>query len=226
MPLTKLNKVGGSSAYEHFSSKQLHELTIEELAYVHLNRTHAFTHLNNQKLSSSLYDFLETAQASANNSRTRIYTPMLACFAVLDQIGGAYRRKSMTSQYQNGIKVALDLFGTYSKEEIEHLTTLRNGIYHDGSLLSKNRNGKTNVTFRLSSSASKTITMPEKAWDGFYHDSLTEYTSKINVRLLKNDVEQIVKNRMDHLLNGELVFNISDCREFFYKFLFPSEIQA
>jgi len=222
MNFSEFKLANGIDLHYHFCSKNLDELSIEELAYVHLNRRHGRTILKNAEISSSLYDLIETAQASATNSRTRIYTPMLASFAILDQIGKAYRNKSKVTTYENGIKVALQIFGKYTKDEIEYLTTLRNGLYHDGSLLSKNINGKTNVVFRLDSNISKTITMPRKPWDGIYHDSLDDYISKINVISLMNDVEKIANDCLELLLDDNLVFQINDCREFFYKFLFAS----
>ena len=222
MQFSEFKNANGFELHDHFSSKQLDELSIEELAYIHLSRANSRTIIKNASVSSSLYDLIETAQASTINERTRIYTPMLASFAVLDQIGGAYRHKSKPTTYENGIKVALQLFGTYNKDEIEYLTTLRNGLYHDGSLLSINDNGKTKVVFRLDPNAAQTITMPRKLWDGVYHDSLDDYISKINVVSLKNDVEQISKKCLDLLLNGNLNFRISEPREFFYKFLFAS----
>lgn len=212
----------GFELHDHFSKKSLDELSIKELAYIHLNRSHSTTIIKNATITSSLYDLIETAQASATNARTRIYTPMLASFAVLDQIGGAYRSNLKSTSYQNGIKVALELFGTHSKDEIEYLTTLRNGLYHDGSLLSKNINGKTNVLFRLDPNSPNTITMPRTPWDGVYHGSLNDYISKINVLSLKNDTETIVQNCLEQLLDDNLLFTINDCREFFYKFLFAS----
>jgi len=222
MDFSSFKNANGFELHDHFTSKNLDELTIEELAYIHLSRIHSRTPIKNANVSSSLCDLIETAQASAINSRTRIYTPMLALFAVLDQIGSAYRNKSKATNYKNGIKAALHSFSAYTKDEIEYLTTLRNGLYHDGSLLSKNDNGKTNVVFRLDPNAPKTITMPRKPWDGIYHDSLDDYISKINVASLKNDVEKIAIECLDLLQNGTLIFKINDCREFFYKFLFAS----
>lgn len=222
MDFSSFKNANGIELHDYFMSKNLDELTIEELAYIHLSRRNSRTSIKNGYVSSSLYDLIETAQASANNSRTSIYTPMLALFAVLDQIGGAYRNKSKKTNYKNGIKAALDSFSAYTKDEIEYLTTLRNGLYHDGSLLSKNDNGKTNVVFRLDHNAPKTITMPHKPWDGIYHDSLDDYISKINIASLKNDVEKMALECLDLLQSGNLTFKINDCREFFYKFLFFS----
>lgn len=217
---------------DYFLSRQLDELTIEELAYIHLNRIPGSTIVKDARISSSLYDLIETAQASANNSRTRIYGPMLACFAILDQIGGLYRCKLKKSKYENnnkasenGLKIALHLFGKYEEHEIESLATLRNGLYHDGSLLSKSWDRKTNVIFRIDRSTedSKTLTSPRKTWDGDYHDCLNDYLSIINVISLKRDVEQIVKNCTKQLLDDNLIIMITDPREFFYKFLFRTE---
>lgn len=226
MNFSNFQNSDGFAIAQHFASKNLDELSIEELAYVHLNRTHQFTTLKNAQLSSSLYDLIETAQASSINSRTRIYTPMLACFAVLDQIGGAYGLSSVASSYQNGIKVALDVFGSYSKKEIEYLTNLRNGLYHDGSLLSISNNGKTKAVYRLDPEGKVTVTLPKNEWDGVYRDSLSDYITKINVLSLKSDVERISKKCLGLLLQGQLVMHINSPREFFYKFLFASEKSA
>jgi hypothetical protein len=226
MVFSEFKRANKFELHDHFRSKNLDQLSIEELAYIHLNISNGRTTVRNAEISSSLYDLIETAKGSAVNARTRIYGPMLASFAVLDQIGSAYRNKSKVTNYQNGIKVALQVFGEHTKSEIEYLTTLRNGLHHDGSLLSKNTNRKTNVVFRLDPNALKTITPPLKSWDGKYYDSLSDYTSRINVLSLKNDVEQISKNCLELLLDGNLVFKISDCNEFFYKFLFASRIGA
>ena len=115
----------------------------------------------------------------------------------------------------------LTFFGSYTDDEIKYLVTLRNGLYHDGSLISKSRDGRTNVVFRLDPDSSATLTMPQKPWDGTYHDSLGDNIARINVRLFKDDVEKIALNCQNELLDGTLIFKIQNTREFFfYKFLF------
>lgn len=221
MPITDLKSKNGFEVTEYFENKLLHDLDVSELAYAHLDRWHGKVTLKNCSISSSLYDLLETAQSSFNNNRTRIYTPLLSCFAILDQIGGAYGTKLKTTNYGSGVKVALDLFSNYSKLEIEKLYALRNGLYHDGSLMSISNNGKVKVVFRLSPNATNTITHPAVEWDGIYHDSLDQYITKINAKKFKEDVEEIVKKCSLQLLDGDLKMKINDPREFFYKFLFP-----
>ncbi|MDY4297025.1 MULTISPECIES: hypothetical protein [unclassified Xanthomonas] len=224
MPVTDFKSKNGFDTSEYFKSKTLEDLDVSELAYIHLDRLNGKTHLSNCIVSSSLYDLIETAQSSFNNRRTRIYTPLLSCFAILDQIGGAYGSHLNSTQYQAGIKVALATFSKYDKDEIEKLYSLRNGLYHDGSLVNISKNGNAKVVFRLSSEATDTITHPTTEWDGIYHDALTQYITKINTRKFKEDVENIVKRCTKELLNGTLTMKISDPREFFYKFLFATPL--
>ncbi len=220
MPITDLKSKNGFEVDDYFKNRSLHDLDVSELAYAHLDRVHGKVILGNGTVYSSLYDLMETAQSSFNNSRTRIYTPLLSCFAILDQIGGAYASTIKSTNYKSGIKAALDLFGTYSKAEIEKLYALRNGLYHDGSLMSISLYGNAKTVFRLSPEAEKTITHPPVEWDGLYHDSLSQYITKINTKKFKEDVEAIVNNCSSQLLNGTLKMKINDPREFFYKFLF------
>lgn len=223
MLITDLKSKNGFDVDEYFENKSLHHLDVSELAYVHLDRIHGKLRLKNCTVYSSLYDLMETAQSSFNNNRTRIYTPLLSCFAILDQIGGAYGSAVKSTNYGAGIKVALDLFGSYSKVEIEKLYALRNGLYHDGSLMNISIHGKEKVVFRLSPEAVNTITPPAVEWDGIYHDSIDQYITKINTKKFKTDVEAIVSKCASQLLDGTLKMKINDPREFFYKFLFARD---
>lgn len=226
MPITDLKTKNGFEVSNYFKEKALEDLNVSELSYIHLNRMHGKNRLSNCIVSSSLYDLIETAQSSFNNSRTRIYTPLLSCFAILDQIGGAYGSQLKSTQYQAGIKVALSTFGNYDKETIEKLYSLRNGLYHDGSLMNISRHRNSNVVFNLSHEASSTITHPTTEWDGIYHDSLNPYITKINAKKFKDDVEIIIDRCASELLDGTLIMKIEEPREFFYKFLFASPLQV
>lgn len=219
MAITDLKSNNGSTIADYFSNKTLDELEVAELAYIHLNGAAT---LSNYKVTSSLNDLMQTAQASLNNHRTRIYTPLLAYFAILDQIGGAYTSTLKKTDYGSGIKAALDIFSDYSKEDLSKLYSLRNGLYHDGSLVNVDtaKSNKANVIFRLTSETDKTIIHPHTEWDGIYHDDLTQYVTKINTKLLKRDMETIVERCAAELLEVTLEMKITCPREFFYKFLF------
>ncbi|THJ36168.1 hypothetical protein E8K88_02575 [Lampropedia aestuarii] len=223
MPITDLKSKAMCDSSRYFEEKALHDLEVSDLAFIHLDRILGFQRLSNCTLYTSLHDLMNTAQASFNNNRTRIYTPLLACFAVLDQIGGAYGSKSKSTNYRGGIKIALDLFGTYTENEIEKLYALRNGLYHDGSLLSVSTNKKTNVIFRISEETTNTITHPKQEWDGIYHDDINQYITTINTKKFKNDIENIITKCTNDLLTGSLEMKINCPREFFYKFLFAKK---
>jgi hypothetical protein len=220
MPITDLKSKNRLEIRKYFENKSLHDLDVSELAYIHLDRLHGKVELENCTIYSSLYDLMETAQSSFNNARTRIYTPLLSCFAIIDQIGGAYSSTLSSTNYGGNIKAALDLFSNFSKIEIEKLYSLRNGLYHDGSLMNISTHGGANVIFRLSQDATSTITAPNAEWDGIYHNSLDQYITRINTKKLKEDVEAIVNKCSSELLDGTLKMKIDVPREFFFKFLF------
>ncbi|MFT4926118.1 MAG: hypothetical protein ACI8WB_002216, partial [Phenylobacterium sp.] len=66
---------------EYLSSKNVADLTLRELAYVHLNMRHSYTYLKNDRLSSNLYDLNQTLSASFSNDRTHVYGPLMTSFA-------------------------------------------------------------------------------------------------------------------------------------------------
>ncbi|NDY91786.1 hypothetical protein [Ideonella livida] len=223
MNATNLKSKSNAEIREYFQGKSLKDLDVSELAFIHLN-----INLGNQRLSdttiySSLYDLMQTSQASFNNVRTKAYTPLLSCFAMLDQLGGAYRSTIKPTKYTTGIKIALDTFGTYTKDEIEKLYSLRNGLYHDGSLTNIDKRNKHHVIFRLAPESSTTFIHPKQEWNGVYCDSLTEFITKINPKKFKFDLEKIISNCNEELKNGTLEISIKDPLEFFYKFLFSSQ---
>lgn len=220
MPVTDLKSKNGLEISQYFRSKKLEELDISDLAYIHLGTSFEKTVLENCIISSSLYYLINTVRASFNTDRTRIYSPLLSLFAILDQIGGIYGSTLSHTPRQNGIKVALATFSKYKETEIQKLYSLRNGLYHDGSLVNIGKHNNTNVIFRLSHEKPNTITNPPIEWDGTYHDSLDQYITTINIDSFKDDIEEIIKKCREELLNGTLTIKISSKREFFYKFLF------
>ena len=80
--------------YKYFKEKIISNLTVEELSFIHLDINSATHSLKEPYyVSSNLYDLVETVSASFSNRRTRIYVPIMTCFAILDQIGNIYSLK-------------------------------------------------------------------------------------------------------------------------------------
>ncbi|HHQ4314438.1 TPA: hypothetical protein ACSP7Z_005161, partial [Serratia fonticola] len=182
----------GMNEHCYLSNTNLHDLNIEELAYLHLKNLTGRFSLKNCRVASSLFDLSETLTASFNNNRTNQYVPLMTSFAILDQLGKLYSPKNTTSTYNNGIKRALNLFSTLTKEDIESLVSLRNSLLHDGSLVSKSQHSNgSDVLYRLTKNGQELITHPIKAWDGSFDDDLSQHTSIVNLCLLRDLVFEI-----------------------------------
>lgn len=213
----------GMEEHEYFSEKNIEDLTIEELAYVHLKNVPSRIALKNCYLSSSLHDLVETLSASFNNYRTNQYVPLMTSFAILDQLGALYTSKTKVSRFTNGIKKSLNCFSNLPDDEIEKIVSLRNGVLHDGSLtnISRFKNGS-NVIFRLNKNHNLMVAPPQKEWDGIYRDSLEDYISQLNLSLLKNMILDIYQKHFIDLKSGNLNINITSPKEFYYKYLFAT----
>lgn len=203
---------------EYFSKKSLEELSIHELVYIYLNVNWNVTSLKNREVSTSLHDLVENIRASYNNVRTRIYTPLLGCFMILDQLGSIV--DDPKKPLKNGIKQILNLH-TYDEKTIEYLLALRNGLMHDGSLTSLAQySGQHNTIFRLSPDLKTTIEFPSIDWNGTFENELSVYCSKINSKRFFEEVLIIIDLVKEALLDNRLDLKIADEKEFFYKFLF------
>ncbi|HHA2318059.1 TPA: hypothetical protein ACOEHO_001084 [Enterobacter ludwigii] len=87
-----------TNAYNFYQNKDIENLNIYELAYVHLSTITSKTKLLKCFLSSSLYDLRETLIASFNNTRTNQYVPLMTSFAILDQLGELYTPPGKSSK--------------------------------------------------------------------------------------------------------------------------------
>lgn len=211
----------GIDISSYYRTKNLDDLTIEELAYVHLDSFPGNQILKNGRLSTCLYDLLETVSASFNNVRTKQYVPLLGCFSILDQIGGTYGRLDKSTTYRNGIKRALDLYSSFNNpSDIEALVTLRHGIFHDGSLVCINKNTSTKVLFRMVVNSGKLLTPPVTVWDGVYRDVMNDYVTKIDLKELQKLTGAVINECRDVLVSGNSNIAMSDPKELFYKYLF------
>ncbi|MGP9672628.1 hypothetical protein ACT3S9_15785 [Pseudoalteromonas sp. AOP31-A2-14] len=220
-----LAKKNGILIGDYFRGKQLNELGVEELAYIHLNLLHIRTPLKDFYVSSSLRELEQTLTASFGNKRTKQYVPLMTSFAILDQLGSLYSIADANCNFQNGIKKALaTLTHIRDRDDIESLVTLRNGLLHDGSLISHNVYRDIDVIYRMTVGSGKVITPPKKVWDGIYRDSLSEYVTLIDLKELQAVVLKAIKLCAEHLENSTLIINCTDEKEFFYKYLFSEKI--
>lgn len=206
---------------EYYRTKSISQLSLEELANIHLDINSAWQCLENGNISSNIYDLNETVAAGFNNNRTKQYVPLLACFSILDQIGSAYERTDQTSAYGNGIKKALDLYSNFKlNQDLEFLVTLRHGLFHDGSLTYINKSTGTKVFFRMIMGSGKLLTPSIKPWDGVYYDDLSDYITYIDLKELHVKTKEVITECRRLLLNGKIKIMVAAPRELFYKYLF------
>jgi hypothetical protein len=211
----------GFEINDYYRGKNLEDLTVEELAYVHLNSLTGNQILKNGRLSTCLYDLIETVSASFNNVRTKQYVPLLGCFSILDQVGGMYGRADKTTTYGNGIKRALDLYSSvYSSVDLESLITLRHGVFHDGSLIGINIHTGTKVVFRMVIDSGVLLTPPTSEWDGVYRNDMNDYVTKIDLKELQKLTNEVIDECRKVLLEGNSDINTGDPKELFFKYLF------
>lgn len=93
-------KANLSERSDYFLKKELHELSVEELAYIHLDTLHFCTPIKGCIVSTSLRDLERNASSSFSNIATKRYTPVFICFAMLDQLGSIYKTKNK-KKYKN-----------------------------------------------------------------------------------------------------------------------------
>lgn len=213
------DRKNGIETFEHFVSRELHHLSIEELVFIHLFSRHS-TPLKNCSLVSSLYDLTETLSASFGNIRTNQYVPLMVAFSILDQIGSLYHLKDQSPKYTNGIKRSLSSFSDFPESFLNTLVSLRHGLFHDGSLLYINKNINNNVFFRLRKDTGQVITAPKKVWDGEFHDDLDDYVTLVDLKELQKLVLSVIERCRDAFLANKLAITITDPKEFYFKFLF------
>lgn len=217
--MINFNGLNGSDIFEHFKSRTLMELSVKELAYIHLEYRYP-TNLKSCQVLSSLQSLNETLSASFNNSRTDIYVPLMVSFAILEQIGTIYQPKIRNNKYENGIKKSLAAFSNFPKSELNTLVTLRHGLLHDGSLVGVNQNTHTKVFFRLTTGKDRVITPPDVIWDGVYRDNMEAYVTLIDLRALQRLVLGVVDTCRMMLISDKLSIATTEPKEFFYRYLF------
>jgi hypothetical protein len=183
--------------------KNIDELTIEEMAFIHLSKSYSPISVKNAQLRSTLSFIYQNIQHSLSFEYSKQLMPYLSLCAILDQLGICYDRKDKTEpRYDNGIKRCLVNFGGLDENDdmISILYALRNGLLHNLSLTSNDKFKNKHYLFGYSSEIENVYKKSEKIWDGNY-DTLDgnreKYTTQINVEKFRDLVYQCVQNAND-----------------------------
>lgn len=189
-----------TSRVTDLTQTRLQDLTDDEIVYCHLGvRTQEAT--RDFVVSSCLHDVETEMRQSRGTQLTSNYVPLLAAFAILDQIGSCYEDAAKPPHPNKGsaIERALYHFGGLSalSPEVIHLYALRNGLVHDASLTSHDR-PKTNwYIFRFDRAMPDAIRLPAIPWNGQASTLDRSTTTKVNPRELTEVVSRALSNLRD-----------------------------
>lgn len=212
-------------------TKTLQQLTIEELAHIHLDIHGLPTMLASGWIVSNMGGLVTEILQSRGQLNTRIFSPLYGSFALLDQIGSCYTNLSMPScpnANASGIKKALYYFGgmPYDGDEMKALYGLRNSLMHDGSILYRGRyeGGAWKGPFHhfiLGSQSVKIVELPATPWDGNLQNLTFAHRTRINQRAFTDLAIEAVRNARALLAAGKLGFTLVEGEiELYYRYLF------
>lgn len=123
---------------------------------------------------STLLQAQREMNSARESSNSQMIVPLLAAFAILDQIGDCYAfKQTMPGEPAESmpIKRALHHFpptlGPLSPDQMQALYVMRNGLMHDASFSSSERFGlKRNMIFRHDIQMEEVVVLPGRDWDG------------------------------------------------------------
>jgi hypothetical protein len=178
------------------SAKPFGDLTLDEVIYLHVaGRLHELT--GDFHVTSSLEQILTSMRSANSRENSKFYGPAMCAFAILDQLGTCYdRRSSHLPSKTTSIKRTLQNFCGISatSAEAQHLYAFRNGQVHDASHVNRDKKGNWYL-FRHDEQLSSVIKLPKVAWDGeastLGPDTTTLVSREKLVELASNAVREI-----------------------------------
>ncbi|MBE0361625.1 hypothetical protein [Pseudoalteromonas aliena] len=206
-------------------NKELNQLTIEELAHVHLN-SGLYNEIKGALLDSSLTTLIDEIRHAKFQHRSKSFLPVTAAFTILDQLGFCYSRKDMplySNVNASNIKKSLYYFCGFEENDkaTKTLYALRNSFLHTASILAKAEfPNQPNHRFVYDREQSDLLRFPEVEWDGDFNNLTSEMSTRINPEIFVNMVEDAARNAKEHLYNNNLNIDcINGEPEFYYRFL-------
>ncbi|KZM39143.1 hypothetical protein OA92_21360 [Marinomonas sp. SBI22] len=218
---------------QSIKNKTLPELTLEELAFAHLNGT-SFISIKGGILYSNLTLVIKEIRHAKGFVNSKSFLPLAAAFTVLDQLGFCYSRNDIapfSNPNASAIKKSLYYFCGFREndKDTKAFYALRNSFLHTSSCLSKAKNKRQpNYCFIFDDEAELLITYPDKEWDGEFLTFEPKLMSTVvNRKMLIGLIQDAVKNALNCLYEGKLLVHCDDKEpEFYYRFLRFSEFDC
>ena len=183
--------------FDSIKNKVLNELSLKELAFVHLNGND-WSKIKGGLLHSVLPIVIREIRHAKFQRYSQNFLPLAAAFTVLDQLGFCYSRNDMSaysSQNASSIKKALYYFCGFgdNDENTKALYALRNSFLHTSSLLSKGeRDNQPNYNFIFNRKSEVMIKRADVVWDGDFDNLNPNMSTIVNPNLIIDMVENAV----------------------------------
>lgn len=213
-------------------TKKLQQLTLQELASIHLDQYGHPRQLADGWIQSGMGFLVTEIQQSLPRVYTGFFSPLYGAFALLDQIGEIYKNTAIPhcgNEAASGIKKALYYFGgmSFDNDEVKALYGLRNALMHNGSLLYRGRfNQKTNAwdgpfhRFSWNKSLPTAIRLPTCPWDGVLDNLSPKCTTEISVAKICELAIDAVAEAKKALDNNNLGIDLKEGeKELYYRYL-------
>lgn len=187
---------GNEKSYvRDLSGLTLSGLSLDDVAYCHLSRR-GWEPIKGATIYTTLDDIETEMRQARGTTITARYLPLLAGFAILEQLGDNYADRTLVKHPNNGggIERALYYFCGYSpmSAEVKALYALRNGLVHAASLTSTDQATGDRYIFRYKNDLPTAIQLPTKPWDGQVSKLTAGSYTLINPRELTEQVSRAI----------------------------------
>lgn len=201
----------------YLAAKNLKELGLHELAYIHLNTTSPSIKLQDCSVNSRLYGLHEILLVTSP-SKDKDFIMLITVISLINELCSMYTLKQPRST--NAFINFILNFTSLTPIQAKLLNTLTKCLQKDGSLANCHvAEDMTLAVFKHSDSSNEVITPPTIPWDGRYPITSQDSYTLINTV----ELQKLAVNILDRVLQGLLKKKVQvapiSVEDFFYKYL-------
>ena len=202
---------------KYLAGKNLKDLGLYELAYIHLNTQSPSIKLQDCSVNSKLYGLHEILLVTTS-SKDRDFIMLITVISLINELCSIYTLKS--SRSTNTFINFLLNFTSLTPRQAKLLYTLTKCLQTDGGLANRHvAKDMTLAVFKYSNSGNEAITPATFEWDGHYPIKRDDVYTLINVL----ELQKLGINILDRIFQGLLKRKIQvvelPVEDFFYKYL-------
>ena len=202
---------------KYLAAKNLKELNLHELAYIHLNTQSPSIKLQDCSVNSRLYGLHEILLVTSP-SKDKDFIMLITVISLINELCSIYTLRA--SRSTNAFVNFLLNFTSLTPIQAKLLYTLTKCLQTDGGLANRHvAKDMTLAVFKYSNSGNEAITPATLEWDGHYPINSDDVYTLINVL----ELQKMGINILDRIFHGLLKRKIQvvdlPVEDFFYKYL-------